>query len=103
MLELLDNVKSRLQFWAFSGGQWTLAGEEERATVRGLSMAALDSDKSDEYWLTTNSYLQPSALSLGDGAKLAAGVQAAQVRCCLATPPSPNPSWPAFSLGVKKP
>ena len=86
ILDILDNVKSRLVYWKYddsttsissshdsgtgtgtagSGGnggmgkgKWVYVAGEEEAVVRGISITALDDDKSDYYWLTTSSFLQ---------------------------------------------
>ena len=83
ILNILDNVKSRLVYWKYeesttaasnvgsgtvtdSGGvcgfekkgKWVYIAGEEEAVVRGVSITALDDDKSDYYWLTTSSFLQ---------------------------------------------
>ena len=85
ILDILDNVKSRLVYWKYddatstisssqdSGGgstifaavggverkgKWVYIAGEDDAVVRGVSVTALDDDKSDYYWLTTSSFLQ---------------------------------------------
>ena len=81
ILDILDNVKSRLVYWKYddstttnsssqdsaSGaavggverkGKWVYIAGEEEAVVRGVSITALDDDKSDYYWLTISSFLQ---------------------------------------------
>lgn len=67
ILETLDNVKSKLQFWKFDRNSgWQFRGSEENAVTRGTHVTAVDSDTSNSYWLTVSSFLTPSTLCLCD-------------------------------------
>jgi prolyl oligopeptidase len=61
----LDNVRNRLFVLTPRDGRWErapLAGAPELGTA---SVAAVDPDESDEYFLTASGYLTPSTYSLG--------------------------------------
>lgn len=61
VLETLEAVKSRYAFWRYgAGGQWSFAGQEAEAVIRGSSISAVDSDESNEYWLTSSSFVSVS-------------------------------------------
>eukprot|EP01034_Spumella_vulgaris_P029930 gene29930-37063_t len=60
LLETLDTVKSKFVFWRFGASGWKLAGQETDAVIRGSSLSAVDSDESNEYWLTDSSFLKAS-------------------------------------------
>ncbi|CAE8640991.1 unnamed protein product, partial [Polarella glacialis] len=79
VLHILDNVKSKLHFWRWAGGDadWVDAGEEPSAVIRGASVQPVDSEESDEYFLSTSSFTQPSSLSLADASLGPAGVPSA--------------------------
>jgi prolyl oligopeptidase len=47
-------------------GQWIYSGTEYTSHVTGRYLSAVDSETSDAYWLTTTSFINPSALKLGD-------------------------------------
>lgn len=82
IIEILENVESKLLFWKYleepgsstitstlkdpSKGVWILEKTEETAHIRGTSIRAVDSDKSDLFWFTISSFLQPSSLYLLD-------------------------------------
>eukprot|EP01041_Mallomonas_annulata_P005263 gene5263-10532_t len=75
VLNTLENVKSRIHIWHFdpnapvsspSGSSWTCVGSEKEAVIRGASIRAVDSDRSDCIWLTVASFTKPSTLYLVD-------------------------------------
>ena len=98
IISTLENVKSRLHFWKYAverdegrgrggdggggagagagggagggatGGVWTYAGAEPLAIIRGASVDEVDADEGDYYWLTTSTFLSPSALFMADAA-----------------------------------
>jgi len=76
VLETLDVVKSRFQFWQYDeeDGSWLFAGAEQGASIRGASLSAIDAHESNQYWLTSSSFLQPTTLQLGDATQGPAGV-----------------------------
>ncbi len=63
LLNELDNVKNQLVELKREGGKWS----RRVVTLPGLgtvSVNAIDSDESDDYWLTLTDYLTPSTLFL---------------------------------------
>lgn len=88
VLQTLDTVKSRYIFWRYQDAAsneegaplgWSFRGAEESkffaelcsvfhsdhwlslssaASIRGSSLSAVDSDDSNQYWLTSSSFLQ---------------------------------------------
>jgi len=68
VLVTLDSVKSRLRYWRYEGGRWEDAGSEASAKIRGVSVGPIDSEESDELWVTVSDFLQPSTLALGNAA-----------------------------------
>lgn len=77
LLHVLDNVKSQIWFWTYDGDRWQMQDKENEGVIRGASMTAYDSDHSDQYWLTTSTFLQPSRLHLADASLGVAGIAAA--------------------------
>ena len=79
ILSVLDDVKTVLVFWSYdvNGQIWTK--KESNATSSGkietISAHGFDKDTSDLYWTTSNSYDQPTTLSLAD----ATGVKPTEV------------------------
>ena len=71
-ITVLEHVKTRVYLWRLdrsegiekSEPRWILAGQEPAAAIRGISISALDSDCSDDVWVTTSSFTTPSTLSL---------------------------------------
>ena len=67
VIEMLDNVKSRLQVWKYSSNEgWMVVANEEDSSVRGLSVSAVDPMTMDNCWVTKSSFTTPSTLSLLD-------------------------------------
>ncbi len=46
--------------------------------IRGSSVSAVDSDESNQYWLSDSSFLTPTALRLGDASLGAEGIKWAE-------------------------
>jgi prolyl oligopeptidase len=71
LLNELDNIRNRLYVLTHKDGKWLrepLPGAPEIGTA---SAGAVDSDESDDYFLTTSNYLTPTTLALGTvGGKL---------------------------------
>ncbi|HEX4762784.1 MAG TPA: prolyl oligopeptidase family serine peptidase [Usitatibacter sp.] len=64
LLDLLDNVKSRVVEARFVDGAWklrTVAVPDSSS----IGVTAVDRNESDEYWMTVTSYLEPTTLYLG--------------------------------------
>jgi len=64
LLDLLDNVKSRIVEARFADGAWKLrpVGVPDASSI---GVSAVDRDESDDYWMTVTSYLEPTTLYLG--------------------------------------
>lgn len=63
-LELLDDVKSVQHFWKYEKGVWLDKGQNKDNGLNSVSMWALDSDDSDEFWMSISGYTTPSSLQL---------------------------------------
>lgn len=63
LMQLLQDVKSKLVELKFSNGKW-LARNVNLPTMGAVGVSALDADKSDEYLLSYSDYLTPSVLQL---------------------------------------
>eukprot|EP01038_Epipyxis_sp_PR26KG_P009903 gene9903-13323_t len=90
IISKLDNVKNRLAFWKYvvdnekssnnaTIGQWIFCGNERDAVIRGAYLSAVDSDHSNLYWLTTNTFVQPFKLFLADAEQGPEGIQSAEL------------------------
>ena len=71
LLSLLDNVKSRTTCLSYNSASATWLDDDAAAppvepTIGGVSISAVDADRSNLVWCTTNTFTQPNALSLGD-------------------------------------
>jgi prolyl oligopeptidase len=88
IFELLENVQSKLVYWKHNhtgnstgtstgtstsisttdknsnSNVWTLKFEENPASIRGISLRAVDDDSNDYLWVTRHSFTQPSSLAL---------------------------------------
>lgn len=89
VLHLLDNVKSSLSFWQYDEdtGEWTFQDSEAEPVIRGASLRAIDSDTSNECWLTTSTFLIPSQLSILDASLGASAVAGAMKTPLKSLPP----------------
>lgn len=63
MMQLLDDVKSRLVELQFRKGKW-VARNVSLPTMGAIGVAPLDDEKSDEYLISYSDYLTPSVLQL---------------------------------------
>jgi len=66
LLNLLDDVKSEIEVWYPRPDGWDSSGLELGEDIADVSVAAVDADNSNEYWLTSTSFLTPTSLSLGE-------------------------------------
>ena len=75
VLSIMDNVKSRLEFYKLDNGgsSLTLVGAEKEAKIRDCSVRPVDPHDTDEFWFTTSDFTTPSTLFLGDAAKVEEG------------------------------
>jgi prolyl oligopeptidase len=65
ILDVLDDVKSRLDVLTFRGGQWLNKPLKGAPGLSTVSIADTDPDHSDEYWLSVTGFLTPSSLLRG--------------------------------------
>ena len=72
ILSIMDNVKSKLQFFKVGedGNSLTLAGEDKEAVIRSANVSPLDYIENDQFWFTTSGFTQPSTLWLADASKI---------------------------------
>ena len=70
ILEILENVKCKLQFYRFDDTKgklpWVEIGVEETAKIRGGYLYAVDHHTSNEYFMLSNSFVNSSSLCIGD-------------------------------------
>jgi prolyl oligopeptidase len=64
LLDILDNVKSRIVEARFSDGKWRQRSVAVPAAA-SIGVAALDRDDSDDYWMSVTSFIEPTTLYLG--------------------------------------
>ena len=64
ILNELDNVRSRPALLRFADGKWTRTTLEAPA-FGNVGVSGVDSDESDDYWMTVTDFLTPSSLYLG--------------------------------------
>jgi prolyl oligopeptidase len=64
VLDILDNVKSRIVEARFSDGKWRQRPVAVPAAA-SIGVSALDRDDGDDYWMTVTSFLEPTTLYLG--------------------------------------
>lgn len=76
ILKVLDNVQSKLVFLDVE--TFRDAGSEAAPQIRGISCSAVDADDSNDYFLRTSTFLEPSTLALGDATAGAAGLGQAE-------------------------
>ena len=72
ILSTMDNVKSKITFYKIGDDGFTFVGGDKEAQIRSIDASALDSTESDEIWLYSSGYTEPSALSLGDASQVEA-------------------------------
>ena len=91
--ETLDNVKSRLHFWKWDAesSAWLFCGSEYEARPRGLSISAVDSTSSNEFWLNLSSFLQVLSLCIRSAA--VSCVCNSRLRCACAMLRCYRPEW----------
>ena len=64
LLDVLDNVKSRLIEARRQGAAWQLRDVAVPAAA-SIGVSAVDRDEGDDYWLTVTSFVEPTTLYLG--------------------------------------
>jgi len=65
ILDVLDDVKSRLEVLTPEAGAWKRAPMEGAPALSTVSVVDTDPDDSDEYWLSVTGFLTPSSLQYG--------------------------------------
>jgi len=65
IVNVLDNVRSRLSVLRRERGAWTRAPLPGVPDLAAVTVEAVDADTSDDYWLTVTDYLTPTTLALG--------------------------------------
>ncbi|MCP1373205.1 prolyl oligopeptidase family serine peptidase [Dyella lutea] len=65
ILDVLDDVKSRLEVLTPEAGGWKQAPMEGAPALSTVSVVDTDPDHSDEYWLGVTGFLTPSSLQYG--------------------------------------
>ncbi len=65
ILNLLDDVASRIVVLTPQAGDWKRASMEGAPTLSTISITDTDADNSDEYWLNIAGFLTPSTLQRG--------------------------------------
>ncbi len=65
ILNELDNVSSKIEVLARESGTWKREELPGVPKLGSASASAVDSDNSDDYWLTADGYLTPVSLFLG--------------------------------------
>lgn len=66
ILNVLDNVRSRLFIARPSGGTWTQTAVTGLPDIGTISANGVDDVDSDDYWLTITDFLTPTSLYLGN-------------------------------------
>mmetsp|Transcript_35843 Transcript_35843/g.94181 ORF Transcript_35843/g.94181 Transcript_35843/m.94181 type:complete len:766 (-) Transcript_35843:77-2374(-) len=66
ILQILDNVRSELRFWKYDKGTraWELRSTFKDDSLASISASGVKSDTSDDIWVTSSSYIQPTTYSL---------------------------------------
>lgn len=80
VLNLLDNVRSRLVVLTRNGKEWRSEDLPGTPKLSTMSFGAVDPDETDDYFLTINDYLTPTSLMLGTVGKGTAGLLKASPR-----------------------
>ncbi len=65
ILDVLDDVKSKLEVLTPQAGDWKHAPMEGAPALSTISVVDTDPDHSDEYWLSVTGFLTPSTLQRG--------------------------------------
>lgn len=65
ILDVLDDVKSRLEVLTPGPGDWTREAMSGAPALSTVSVVDTDPDRDDEYWLSVTGFLTPSSLRYG--------------------------------------
>jgi prolyl oligopeptidase len=63
VLDILDNVKSRIVEVRYAGGKWA-AKDVAVPPSSAIGVSAVDRNDSDDYWMTVTSFVEPTTLYL---------------------------------------
>jgi prolyl oligopeptidase len=63
VLDILDNVKSRIVEVRYAGGKW-VAKDVAVPPSSAIGVSAVDRNDSDDYWMTVTSFVEPTTLYL---------------------------------------
>jgi prolyl oligopeptidase len=63
VLDILDNVKSRIVEVRYAGGKW-IAKDVAVPPSSAIGVSAVDHNDSDDYWMTVTSFVEPTTLYL---------------------------------------
>lgn len=76
ILTILDNVKSKVQFWKLSDNNkdFVKTSEEVDGKIRGINLRAVDSEVGDDLWVTSSSFTSPSQLCMMNANEGAQGI-----------------------------
>lgn len=72
VLSIMDNVKSRLEFYKLEkdANKLRLVGADKDPQIRAINVRAVDPYDGDQFWLSTNTYTEPSTLWLADASRM---------------------------------
>jgi len=65
LINELDDVRNRIYVATPGAKAWTREALPNMPEFGNISLGAVDSDQSDEFWMSTTDYLSPTTLSLG--------------------------------------
>jgi prolyl oligopeptidase len=68
VLDILDNVKGRVVEARREAGKW-VSREVAVPDASSIGVAAVDSDESNDYWMTVTSFIEPTTLYLASAGK----------------------------------
>lgn len=70
MVHVMDNVLTKVRFWKYTDGAWA---KEDRVwalpNMAELSVWSINADTSDDVWMTSSGYTQPTTLYYGSAAE----------------------------------
>ena len=73
ILSIIDNaVQSKLEFYKLQkdANKLRIVGCDKQSIIRSVNVRAVDPYENDKFWFTTTSYIEPTALWLGDASKV---------------------------------
>lgn len=72
ILSIMDNVKSKLEFYRLEkdANKLRLVGSDKTSQIRAINVRSVDPYEGDQFWFTTSGYTEPSTLWLADASKM---------------------------------